>query len=81
MKKNYIPLVIIVIVFLMCVLALLINANMWLFQDFFHMDNYAWYDIVKGIGVILLDFCIAAFLLCNAHEIAAPDTYDEDDCE
>ena len=66
----------------MMALVVLVQGNVWLFKEFFKLDNYFAWDIIRAIIVAVCDVAIAIFLVKNASEIAAPDTYyDDDDLE
>lgn len=73
-----------VLIVIGCIMALvaLVQGNVWLFREFFKLDNYSAWDIIRAIIVAVCDVAIAIFLVKNASEIAAPDTYyDDDDLE
>lgn len=80
MKKWYAPLAVIITITLLGALILLINANIWLFTDFWEIEAHTWLDVLKFVAIIVIDLCIVGFIVVNADEIAQPDYYD-DDCE
>jgi hypothetical protein len=79
MKKNhpYMPIAIMITVIVICAFILGVSANIWLFTDFRTMDNRNWFDIVKAVGVVMIDICVAVYCICNAKEIASD--YDDED--
>lgn len=86
MKNKYwflYPWIVLLVIGGMLALAALIDGNIWLFRDFFKLDSYVAWDIIRAIIVAICDVVIAAFIIKNASAIAADDDYynDDDDLE
>ena len=82
MKNKYwylYPWFVLIVIGGIIALAALVQGNMWLFTEFFKLDNYSAWNIICAIIVAVCDVAIAIFIIKNAFEIAAPDTYDDDD--
>ena len=76
MKNKYwflYPWIVLLVIGGILALAAVIDGNIWLFRDFFKLDSYVAWDIIRAIIVAICDIVIAAFIIKNAAAIAADD--------
>ncbi len=80
MKNKFFKLALCLMITLVCLTLFfaLVDANVWVFTEFFKIAYPKWYQVLGALAVGLVDLSLFVFGIVNSNEIVIPD---DDDCE